>query len=49
MNTNTSRSNNGVTDDSAPAYIRIEDIRSRYGLRRSFVYQLIKDGRLESI
>lgn len=49
MNTDTSRNNKGVADDSTPAYIRIEDIRNRYGLRRSFVYQLIKDGRLESI
>jgi len=34
---------------SDPAYIRTSDIQGRYGLRRSFVYQLIKDGRLKSI
>jgi hypothetical protein len=50
METNKSRgSKEAPKAGSEPAYIRTSDIQGRYGLRRSFVYQLIKDGRLKSI
>jgi hypothetical protein len=32
----------------APVFIRTTDIQGRYGLKRSFVYQLIREGRLKS-
>jgi hypothetical protein len=33
---------------ASPVFIRTSDIQSRYGLKRSFVYQLIREGRLKS-
>jgi len=39
----------GVPSTPTPAYLRTAEIYSRYGLKRSFIYQLIKDGRLKSI
>ena len=49
MNTTESNEDKGVPPSSVPAYLRTADIYSRYGLKRSFIYQLIKDGRLKSI
>jgi len=47
--TNTSRNSAEAAKPSVPpVFIRTSDIQARYGLRRSFVYQLIKDGRLKS-
>ncbi len=49
MNTTVSNEYKGVHPTSVPAYLRTAEIYSRYGLKRSFIYQLIKDGRLKSI
>ena len=50
METNESSKSNGVPENKlTPRFIRTSDIQGLYGLKRSFVYQLIKDGRLKSI
>ena len=50
METNDSAKFNGITENTiSPRFIRTSDIQGLYGLKRSFVYQLIKDGRLKSI
>lgn len=47
--TNKSRNSAEAAKPSVSSvFIRTADIQARYGLRRSFVYQLIKDGRLKS-
>ena len=50
METNDSAKYNGLPENTtSPRFIRTSDIQGLYGLKRSFVYQLIKDGRLKSI
>ena len=50
METNDSAKSNGLPKNTtSPRFIRTSDIQGLYGLKRSFVYQLIKDGRLKSI
>ena len=50
METNDSAKSNGLPENTtSPRFIRTSDIQGLYGLKRSFVYQLIKDGRLKSI
>ena len=50
METNDSAKSNGLSQNTtSPRFIRTSDIQGLYGLKRSFVYQLIKDGRLKSI
>lgn len=49
MDTNISSQGREVSPGSTPAYLRTAEIYGRYGLKRSFIYQLIKDGRLKSI
>jgi len=50
MKTNDSSKSNGTPENKlSPRFIRTSDIQGLYGLKRSFVYQLIKDGRLKSI
>ena len=43
-----SRSVEAIKPPATPVFIRTSDIQHRYGLRRSFVYQLIREGRLKS-
>lgn len=50
METNDSAKSNRLPENTtSPRFIRTSDIQGLYGLKRSFVYQLIKDGRLKSI
>jgi hypothetical protein len=49
MDTNTSIGDRKVAHTLTPAYFRAAEIYPRYGLKRSFIYKLIKDGRLKSI
>jgi len=43
-----SRSAEATKPSTPPVFIRTSDIQGRYGLKRSFVYQLIREGRLKS-
>ena len=50
METNDSAKSSGIQANTiSPRFIRTSDIQGLYGLKRSFVYQLIKDGRLKSL
>jgi hypothetical protein len=50
METKNSHQSNDVTQTSLTTrFIRTSDLLTLYGLKRSFVYQLIKDGRLPSL